>query len=288
MEGFLQLAGPHMQRRILGSRLDAINDAQRRATVALFLCTLASGTIMAGLWNAYLSWDRQWAQLAKKPEGWGQEQLMLEQIREWMQSNTVGVSLLGIRLSVSDAAVLGSLILLIFSFYYCLCMRRQNHEVGSLLEAIKDETKDTKEFVFCRIRSWMILTTATSNDAPYTKLYSPPSSQQSIPFSRSGLKLLSYLPAIAVLLILLSDIYFSFLFVSPWRENQGPAWNRLSYAYRTQLVLTDTFAFLAGLLVLRFGRYAEAFSAGTMRMTEDLGQQLRATGPRSLATQVGD
>jgi len=274
-----------MQWRILNSRLDAINDAQSRATVALFLSTLASGAIIAGVWNAYLSWDRQWAQLATKPAGWGQEQLILEQIRSWMQSNTVGVSLLGIRLSVSDAAVLGSLILLIFSFYYCLCMRRQNHEVGSLLAAIKDDDKGTKEFVLCRIRSRMIFR-RDGNDSAYTTLYCSPAARKSIPLSNTGVLLLAYLPAIAVLTVLVSDIYFAFFFVSPWRENSGPAWNNLSHFYRVQLVLTDAFGLLAGLLVLRFCRHSATFASGTERIVAQLDKELRASSPASSKTET--
>src|SRR2546423_14685962 len=91
---------------LLTSRLEAINDAQKRSRLAFLLSSLAAGAILLALWNAYFSWDRQWADVQRKPESWGQEQLLNEQIRAWAQTNTVDISLLGVRLSISDAAVL--------------------------------------------------------------------------------------------------------------------------------------------------------------------------------------
>lgn len=263
-----------MKRSILNARLDAINDAQRRSIVALFLSTLASGCIMAGLWNSYLSWDRQWTQTVNKPAFWGQEQLVAEQIKSWLESNTVGVSLLGIRLSVSDAAVLGALILLIFSFYYCVCMRCQNYEIGSLLISAEKEPPETKMLILFRIRPWMIFTATSTTDAPYRKLYAKPKNQGRIPFTRAGLKLLSYLPAIAVFCIIASDVYFSFFYISPWRENNGSVWSSLTMSYRVQLMLMDTFGLLAGFLILRFCRHSLEFSTGILEMTEQLDDEV--------------
>jgi hypothetical protein len=262
-----------MRPTILNARLQGINDAQKRAGVAFLALILASGAIIASLWNIYLSWDRQWAELPTKPATWAQEQLMAEQIRSWMQTNTVDVSLLGIRLSVSDVAVVGSIVLLMLSFYYCMCMRGVNHGVGSLLLALKEDTVEVKQVAFFSIRSSMIFTTGTENDAPYAELYRLPPSRKRIPFSGSVLKLLSYLPAITVLLIITSDIYFGFFYMSPWRGNQVAAWNTLTPNYRIQLVAMDTFALLVLLMIVSFCKFAAAFDESTRRITEQLGNE---------------
>src|SRR5687767_14470321 len=87
------------------ARLVAIAEIQRRARVALLAGAIASGVICTALWNSYLSWDRRWAYEINTPIHWGQRELMQAQIRSWIETNTVSVSLLGIRVSVSDAAV---------------------------------------------------------------------------------------------------------------------------------------------------------------------------------------
>src|SRR5882724_1401197 len=114
----LELLMTSLDDPLLSPRIEAITESQKRSRVALFASVLASGAILAGLWNEFFSWDRQWAEVMVAPVSWGQQQLLSEQIKAWMESNTVGVSLLGIRLSISDVAVLGTLVLLIFAFYH--------------------------------------------------------------------------------------------------------------------------------------------------------------------------
>jgi hypothetical protein len=116
---------------ILFSRLDAISEAQKRARVALFAGIVATGALLGGLWNEYLAWDRQWADWTKAPDHFGQQKVLESTINYWVESNTVGVSLLGLRFMISDVAVLGTLVLLIFSFYHALCLRRETTRSGA-------------------------------------------------------------------------------------------------------------------------------------------------------------
>src|SRR4051812_25618302 len=108
---------------LLKARLDGISEAKRRTRLALLLSSLACAAILAAEWNAYLSWDRQWTTRAAEPKHWGQSEVLVEHVKEWVESNTVSVSLIGLRVSVSDAAVLGSIILLVFSYYLCMSSR---------------------------------------------------------------------------------------------------------------------------------------------------------------------
>jgi hypothetical protein len=279
-----------LKKTTLNSRLKAITEAQNRARFAFFISTLASGIVLAALWNTYLSWDRQWADVQYRPSGWGQEQLISQQIKSWMENQLVGVPLLGIHLSASDAAVLGSIALLILSFYYCMCMRRENHEIGSLLKDIKNENDEVRRLVFFKIRSFMVFNSISDNDAPIrgrksststakrgfrtilTKMRRP---GKPILFSRVGFKLLIYLPALTVLLIICSDIYFSLWFVSPWRHNvSNSVWSNLSATFKVQLVLMDTIAILLGLLIFDFCMHSSDYHQGTREITEDLGESL--------------
>jgi hypothetical protein len=99
--------------------------------VAFFVQVYASVAVLAALWNSYLSCERQWAETVTQPKSWGQQVLLTEQIKLWADSQEVGVTLLDIRLSLSDVAVLGAITLMVVSFYYCMCMRRANHETGT-------------------------------------------------------------------------------------------------------------------------------------------------------------
>src|SRR5437016_9444143 len=114
------------------ARVQSANDAQKRVRVALFVCTIAAGTILAGLWNLYGSWDAHWAG-GEKPTVWTTEQLQIQQLRSWVDNNTVGIPLVGLKLSTSDAAITGTAILLGLAMYLLLCVRRENEEIGSLL-----------------------------------------------------------------------------------------------------------------------------------------------------------
>jgi hypothetical protein len=101
---------------ILKARFEAIADAHKRSQIALLLSSLGSGVILASEWNSYLSWDRQWPSTSAPPGHWGQQQVLAEKMRAWVDTNTVDISLVGLRLSVSDAAVLGAIVLLAFAY----------------------------------------------------------------------------------------------------------------------------------------------------------------------------
>lgn len=253
---------------ILESRLNGINEAQKRARIALFFSTLAAGTIIAALWNAYFSWDRQWASIVKEPVSWGQQQLLAHQIEEWMQSNTVDISLLGIRVSASDAAVLGSVVLLIFSFYHCLTKRRENHEIGSLLIEMKNEGQELRNFVLSRIQSFMVFTTI-DDDSSYETLEGSRKPGKIGTLGSLGFRLLTYFPVLTILFILFTDIYFSFFYISPWRENSTSAWQSLSPQYQYQLIAMDIFALIAGLFIAYFCRQAMNFHRSTQKITQE-------------------
>src|SRR5437660_2507915 len=98
---------------LLDERLIAVAETQTRARIALFVTVVACCTILAVLWNAYLSWDAQWSGLnPTDPKHWGQRVLVEQRIKTWQQSYDVDIGLLGIHLAAADAAYLGSLVLL--------------------------------------------------------------------------------------------------------------------------------------------------------------------------------
>jgi hypothetical protein len=62
--------------------------------------------------------------------------------KDWAASRTGLISLLGIRVSVDDAAVLGTAVLLVLSIWLLLVTRRENHTIGFLLRDTDDQASD--------------------------------------------------------------------------------------------------------------------------------------------------
>ncbi len=260
---------------ILEKRLEGVNDAQTRARVSFFVLLVATVSILVALWNAYLSWDRQWADSEFAPKEWGQTQVTSQTIKSWTEGQFVGIPILGIRVATSDIAFLGSASLIIFSFCCCMRARRENHEIGSLLiDANKTEDDNSKWQTYFGIRSQLVLNPTTDNDGVFQKLDEIPEKNKLL-LSRNLIPFLLYLPAIAIFLILLSDLYFAFLYKSPWRSNQESAWTLLKPPYKFQLIFTDFIGFISNLIVFYFCYRTNNYFKGTKKIVEEFISILR-------------
>jgi hypothetical protein len=86
--------------------------------------------------NAYFSYDYNWI-LSEKNEPIDEKTaagiLRVQALKDWASSRIIQVSLLGIRVSVDDAAVLGTLVLFVLSVWLLLVSRRENYTIGFLL-----------------------------------------------------------------------------------------------------------------------------------------------------------
>lgn len=231
--------------KALDSVVNAVSEAQKRVRVAMVIALIASGTIIIAVWNSYFSWDRRWADVNTKPPAeWGQRKVLESQIASWQESNAVNVSFLGLRISVNDAAALGSVILLIAAFYVSLCIRAENLEVGTLLHRVKDDDPGQRWFVFNRIRSGMVFYRAEVSDEPFKTLARRPARQAPMPFAGAALRLIVFLPAIATAIAIASDIYYAVAYTDSWKN--------LEQKYRMQLYASDAFAFVCLVLITIF------------------------------------
>ncbi len=247
----------------LDSVLDAVSEAQKRVRVAMFIALIASGTIIIAEWNSYFSWDRRWADVnPTPPTEWGQGKVLESQIASWQESNAVNVSLLGLRVSVNDAAAIGSVILLIAAFYVSLCIRAENLEVGTLLHQVKDNDPDQRRYVFHRIRSGMLFYRADVGAEPFETLKRRPTRQTRMPFVGAVLRLIIFLPAIATAVAIASDIYFAMTYTDSWKHLEQP--------YRIQLYVSDTFGFVCLVLILIFQVRAWQYWRGTRQIMGEL------------------
>jgi hypothetical protein len=234
---------PHLQTRVA-----ATQEAIKRTRFALFLNALAAGAIIVCLWNTYISSDRDFAfepfpylstaipaqssqpmPGASAPPGSpsrqdvfardGKEtyrQLMPQQFKAWVDSQYVAVNLLGIRISVSDFAFLGTIGLNFFLFYYLLCVRRENREIGILLQdlchtAITPQgTIDASRLcpaaytTYSAVASYMVFNLNRRDDTPIHTLAEPKHSQKLIGI-RFFSHLLSWASFLAIIAILVCD-----------------------------------------------------------------------------------
>lgn len=125
-------------------RLTATRDAQTMSRLAFFVSTVISLAIIITTWNAYFSWYTDFP--LKK--GWAEsdvtEEVERQIIAQWVESQTISVPILGIKIGVSDGSVFGSIGLLIIVMWFYLSIRRENHVIGFLLRDTKGDKGDDK------------------------------------------------------------------------------------------------------------------------------------------------
>jgi len=161
----------------IAARLDGAKTAQRQTRVTLAMMAVISMMMLISAYNAYLSFDSRWilARAAASPPASGTvaDVLTRQALQDWAASRNVQVSLVGIRISVDDAPVLGTVALFVFSLWLLLVTRRENHTVGSLLRdtdsAIADadapvpDAAPGKPYTYSNSQRWLIFHTIVAN-----------------------------------------------------------------------------------------------------------------------------
>jgi hypothetical protein len=167
----------------VAARLRAANTIQLHTQFTIGLLALVSMTMLIASYNAYLSFDSEWVveqagRTLRKEQGATVADVLTERaLQDWAESRTVAISLLGIRVSIDDAPVLGTASLFVISLWLFLLMRRENHTVGFLLRDTDAPTAtmpaggvdfDSGSFDYKRLREfsgqrWLIFHTILSN-----------------------------------------------------------------------------------------------------------------------------
>ena len=130
----------------IAARLEASREAQRQTRFTLGILAVISMMMVILAYNAYLSYDSRWILAQRAKKGWTirtidssdnadtvPDVLVLQALQDWAESRIATIDLLGIRVSVDDAPVLGTISLFVVSLWLLLVTRRENHTVGSLL-----------------------------------------------------------------------------------------------------------------------------------------------------------
>lgn len=172
----------------IAARLEGVKAAQSKTRLTLVTMAVISVMMVISSYNAYLSYDYNWI-VEQKCEGKIKfdddkrvqeltDKLTEHAMKEWATSRTVMISLLGIRVSVDDASVLGTAVLLLFSIWLFLVARRENHTTGFLLRDTDERGSDTgtaegKGEEYTERKRWLIYHTIISNSLFVTFDYLP-------------------------------------------------------------------------------------------------------------------
>jgi hypothetical protein len=224
-----------MKYELLRLRLDATREAQKRSRLAFTAITILSLAMIIAAWNAYISWDRHFLikhdkfSVEKDKEGvdvnstdsvvhWAQQQ----HVAEFAKNEIISVPLLGIRVAISDAAILGSLGLLILCIWFALSLRRENHTIGMLLKDTTDESLELKRFVFHGICSYLVFTDIGESEFPLVTLTRSPRQDKPHLRMRNIFKMLIFLPLLAVSMIIVMDFLTMFWLDAAYRFPHAP------------------------------------------------------------------
>jgi hypothetical protein len=242
-------------------RLTAVKEATQRSRFVFIVMTVMSSTIIAGLWNGMLAWDRGWA--FKDVNVNGPQEVVRN---EWLRNLYVSASLLGVRVNINDLAVIGSLGLLVIMVWYFFSQRRENRTiVGLLRDCYQNKQIETiGKFVYEAIVQSIVFINMWGGDRPIRGLKED-STTQPTELIRYVLRALTFLPPITIGLIILSDVssllkvsYLrpttEILIVYLWREAPRELIKALAF---------DLFGLGAGLYLVRICILCSRFSYAT-------------------------
>lgn len=128
--------------------------------------------MLIAFYNTYLSYDYYQLRQFRERHDTRAEMLATESGKNWTSSRIVSVPLLGIRVSVDDAAVLGTIVMFVLSMWLLLVTRRENLTIGSLLRdtcttnALPNERQDPaarRDRASANERGWLIFHAIAAN-----------------------------------------------------------------------------------------------------------------------------
>jgi hypothetical protein len=195
---------------VIQVRIQGSSEGVKRARFAFLVSTIASLAIFITEWNAYLSWYRHFPLSPAFPANEVTREAYKDVLQQFVESRVIIASLLGIRVGVSDMAVLGSLALLVCSIWLFFSIRRHNHSVGSLLRDTKELAPVVRKLVYYGVSSSLVFTTVTADDAAISSLEAEPSTREA-KLSRAVVTFLFYLPATVIALTIAADILSVFV-----------------------------------------------------------------------------
>ncbi len=295
-------------------RLEGVRLAIARCRFAFLVSMIASVAILVTVWNAYMSPDSEFArqphwshdrqftpemqkqrleglkdarQLSPEKMTEVTDQVQQEIVAEWVKNQVISVGLLGIRISVEDFSILGSMGLLITATLWFYSVRNENLSIGNLLKhAYKFTDWDDRYFVFQGIAPHLIFVDLGHSNKPIRDFQKPDSLSEKARLIPLKVRLLLILPALTILIIVLADLWTVFRAPNPYRPSGLPLWQILDAKVLTWLLITDAVAFaffvIALVMCREILRYATATGQLIERFRTHLIETCDTTGPLTL------
>jgi hypothetical protein len=175
--------------------LEAASIAIKRARYVFILVNIAAILIFSAEFNAIFAWIRNSMERANKDP---QIKALLTEV--WLRElQVVSVPLLGIKFSVFDLTVFGSLASLLLAIWFYYCLRREYLVVNEIYKIAKESPHVQKRaYLYHGIAHYFVYTTATKRERP--------EGLTAQTTARAVVKVLFFVPAWLPLLIVLSDI----------------------------------------------------------------------------------
>ena len=253
-------------------RVQGSVEAVKRARFAFLVSTVASLAIFITEWNAYVSWYRHFPLREAFPPNDVTKEAFKYVLQQFVESRVVTVALLGIRVGVSDMAVLGSLTLLVCSIWLFFSIRRHNHSVGSLLRDTKDFPSIIRRLVYYGVSASLVFTTVTSVDAAISSLEAQPSEKEAR-LTRSVVVVLFYLPAIVIGITIMADLASILWLPAVFSFPHGPlGFSTSSLRVRIQFIAMELGAMAIGIPTFLLCRRIIEFEQSTATILREYSQ----------------
>ncbi len=238
-------------------RLEATRDAQKMSRAAFLVSTIVSLAIIITTWNAYYSWYTDFPLKEKWPQSEVTKEVQRQIIIQWVESQTISVPILGIKIGVSDGSVFGSVALLIITIWFFLSIRRENHVIGFLLQDtiqyIESETRnksETRKWIYHGIASYMVFSNITGKSEPIRVLSEKIENHQPDSMMRWAFKALVFLPPLSIIFLIFSDILTIYILPAFYRFPHTSLIEHLELGDAIKLSFMEAFAFILLILII--------------------------------------
>lgn len=148
-------------------RLDGVAGASSRCRFLFGAMLLLAGIQIVGVWNQYLSYEIALVRdLHSAEPDLASTELTKAVAQQWIQSLHVAPPFMGVRLGVVDAAILGTVALLVILAWYYLALRRENHLIWETFHsALATNDAALARLVLVAVNSVQVFSNTTGSDA---------------------------------------------------------------------------------------------------------------------------
>lgn len=145
-------------------------------------------------------------------------ELQSAMMKTWIDQLSVNVNLVGLKFSVADASLVGSIALLIISTWLFYASRRENHLIGNTLIVSSTEPAETKRYVFLSLCGSQMFGTLSNTNEPIRTLNG--NKPLSVGKTHTLVKLMIYMPVITVSFMIATDLLSLWYLKSVFRGSE--------------------------------------------------------------------